>query len=240
MSQNNYVILVCGASTTGKSSSLEPLKNDIGIMYLNAESNKRLPFKHLFVDLNVTDPLQVNEAFEHVKERPDIHTLVIDSLTYLMDQYESQYVLGSANGMKAWGDYQQFFKKLMQQDVANSTKNIIFIAHTRSDLNEELGAMETKVPIKGALANQGVESYFSVIVATKRVPIKELADFTNPYLNITEEDTYNGYKYCFQTRLTKKTVNERIRSPMGMWSRQETFIDNNIQFLLDKLNQYYK
>lgn len=236
----NNVILVSGASTTGKSSCLEPLKNDPNIMYLNTESNKRLPFKHVFKDYNITDPYQVTEAFEMAETKPNLHTIVVDTLTYLMDQFETQYVLNSSNTMKAWGDYQQYFKKLMQQHVAKSTKNIIFLAHTRSDLNEDLGAMETKVPVKGALANQGIESYFSIVVSTKRVPLKDLEGCKSPYLNITDEDEFNQYKYVFQTRLTKKTLNERIRSPMGMWAREETFIDNNIQFLIDKLNQYYK
>jgi len=44
----------------------------------------------------------------------------------------------------------------------------------------------------------------------------------------------------FQTRLTKETVNERIRSPMGMWTRNETYIDNNLQNVINRLHEYYK
>ena len=43
----------------------------------------------------------------------------------------------------------------------------------------------------------------------------------------------------FQTRLTKDTVNERLRGPMGMWDAKETYIDNNIQLVLDHINEYY-
>ena len=32
---------------------------------------------------------------------PDIHTIVVDSLTYMLDMYESLYVLNSPNTMKA-------------------------------------------------------------------------------------------------------------------------------------------
>ena len=44
-------------------------------------------------------------AFQAAETMPKIHTIVIDTLTYLLDMYESLYVLNSTNGMKAWGDF---------------------------------------------------------------------------------------------------------------------------------------
>ena len=64
--------------------------------------------------------------------------------------------------------------------------------------------------------------------------------YKNKYLTITPDDETLGFKYVFQTRLTKESVHERIRGPIGMWSIDETFIDNNAQYLLDKLHEYYK
>ncbi|MCI4435672.1 MAG: hypothetical protein JHC33_02520, partial [Ignisphaera sp.] len=58
-------------------------------------------------------------------------------------------------------------------------------------------------------------------------------------LEITPEEEALGFKYVFQTRLTKETVNERIRSPLKMWSADETFIDNNLQYVIDRLHEYY-
>ena len=46
-------------------------------------------------------------------------------------------------------------------------------------------------------------------------------------------------KYVFQTRLTKETVYERIRSPMGMFQINETYIDNDVQLVLNRLREYY-
>lgn len=129
----------------------------------------------------------------------------------------------------------------MQQTVAKSTKNVIMTAHTLTTLNEETGYMETAVPIKGSLKNQGIESYFSCVISTKKMRTKDLDDYKgkSPLLNITPEEEALGFKYVFQTRLTKETVNENIRSPLGMWSVEETFIDNDIQLVLDRLNDYY-
>jgi hypothetical protein len=75
-----------------------------------------------------------------------------------MDMYESVYVLRAKDTMKGWQNYQQFFKELMQEYVAKSTKNVIFTAHILDILNENDMVMETKIPIKGALKNQGVEA----------------------------------------------------------------------------------
>ena len=217
---NDNLVLICGASATGKSASLMGLENPPGVMYLNTEANKKLPFPSKFQEFNITDPLQVNEAFDHAETKPEIHTVVVDSQTFLMDQFESTYVLGSSDTMKGWSNYAQYFKTLMQQNVAGSTKNVYFTAHTVTTYNEADMVMETKVPVKGALKNNGIEAYFSVVIACKRKTIKELEPYKNSLLNISEDEMEDGFKYVFQTRLTKDTVNERIRAPLKMFSRQ--------------------
>lgn len=127
----------------------------------------------------------------------------------------------------------------MQDKVAKSTKKVIFIAHTLDTHNETEMVMETKVPVKGALKNNGLESYFSLVIASKKVPLKTLKDYGSDLLTITPEEEALGFKYVFQTKITKDTVNERLRGPMGMFSNKETFIDNNIQLVLDRLDEFY-
>lgn len=236
---NDNLVLLVGKSATGKSASLREIKNPESVLYLNCEAGKKLPFRSKFLEKTVTDPLQVYEGFDYAETRADIHTIVVDSLTFLMEMYESVYVINSANTMKAWGDYAQYCKNLMQQYVARSTKNVIFIAHTKSDLNEAEMVMETYVPIKGALKGVGLESFFSIVIASKKVPLKVLKDYSSPLLNVTPEDEALGFKYVFQAKLTKDTVNERLRGPLGLFSTQETYIDNNMQLVLNRLHEYY-
>lgn len=236
---NDQLVLLVGKSATGKSASLMNMNNPEGVLYLNCEAGKRLPFKAKFNQKTVTDPLQVFEAFTWAESQENVHTIVIDSLTYLLDMYESLYVLNSANTMKAWGDFAQYFKALMQQYVAKSTKKVIFIAHTSDTLNENEMVMETKVPVKGSLKNNGLESYFTVVIASKKVKIKDLKDYSNKLLTITPEEEALGYKYVFQCKLTKDTVNERLRGPLGLFDTKETYIDNNMQLVLDRLTEYY-
>lgn len=237
---NDFLVLVGGKSTAGKSASLMHLKDPEGVMYLNCEAGKKLPFRAKFKQFVITDPLQVIEAFDAAETMPDIHTIVIDTLTYLLDMYESMYVLNSADTQKAWGNFAQFFKTLMQQKVAASSKNVVFLAHTADQLNAGEMVMETKVPVKGALKNNGIESYFSMGVTAKRKTLKDLEPYKSPLLVITPEDEALGYKHVFQTRITKDTVHERIRAPLGMWGVNETFIDNNMQLIFDRLREYYQ
>lgn len=236
---NDLLILAGGPSGNGKSASLMGLKDPEGVLYLNCEAGKKLPFKAKFIQKTVTDPLQIIEAFEWAETQPKIHTIVIDTLTYLLEMYESIYIYGAADGQKAWGEFAQYFKNLMQQKVASSTKRCIFLAHTANTLNKADMVMENKVPVKGATKNNGVESYFSTVIGVKKMTLKELETYKSPLLTITPEEEALGFKYVFQTRLTKDTVNERIRGPMGMWNVNETFIDNNMQLVIDRLCEYY-
>jgi len=239
MSINRNLIFVTGKSATGKSTSLMNLKDPQGVMYLNCESGKELPFKDQFQKGIVVNPNQVPSAIDQAETMKDVHTVVVDSVSFLMDMFESKLVLPAANTMKAWGEYAQFFKTLMQHHVAESSKNIIMTAHTMDVYNESEMIMETMVKVKGSLMNQGLESYFCNVISSKKVPLKTLDKYDNPLLVITEDEEIQGFKYVFQTKLTKETVNERIRAPIGMFENKETFIDNDTQLVIDRLHKYY-
>jgi hypothetical protein len=236
---NDQLVLIAGESGTGKSASLMNLPNQEKVMYLNCEAGKRLPFKNRFKNFTVTDPYHVHEAFDHAYNNPDYSIIVIDTITFLMDMFETQYVLAAADTQKAWGSYAQFFKVLMQEKVAASDKAVIFLGHTRSELDQKAMEMKTAVPVKGSLKNNGIEAYFSTVVSTKKVDLKDLEPYKSDLLQITEQDELLGYKHVFQTQLTKSTIGERIRSPMGLFTRAQTFMDNDAGLLLKHLNEYY-
>ncbi len=241
MSTNRNLILICGKSASGKTASLRNLKNPAGVFYACTEAGKELPFAAQFKVHNVTHPHQIFEIFTALEKKEKYHTLVIDSLDYLMDMFESMCVLTSNNTMQGWQDYQQFFKKLMQEYVAVSRLNVVFTAHTMDILNENEAVYETFVKVKGALMNHGIESYFNSVISCKKMKLQKLeaAKQESSLLNITDEEEMLGFKYVYQTRLTKDTVNERIRNPLGMWAPNETFIDNDLQAVLDRFKTYY-
>lgn len=239
---NRNLVLITGKSASGKSASLRNLKDQSGVLFLNCESGKELPFPNKFKNVVVKKPTQVHTLIDEAEKHKNVHTIIIDTMTFLMDMYESMVVLNAppAHTMKAWSNYAQFFKKLMQEHVAKSTKNIIMLAHTMDVLNESEGVVETLIKVKGSLMNQGIESYFCNVISTKKLPISKLNGYENDLLTITPEEEAVGFKYVFQTKLTKDTVNERIRGPIGLWSTEETYIDNDVQIVLDRLHKYYK
>ena len=239
MSVNRKCILVEGKSASGKTAALRNLKKPKGVFFMNCEAGKELPFQSEFIQVTITHPNQVEEYFPQLEQEKECHTIVIDTATYLMDMFETKCVLTAANTMKAWGEYAQYFKRLMQQHVAESTKNVIILAHTMDVLNESEMVMETMVKVKGSLMNQGIESYFNNVIASKKVALSKLEGCKSPFLTVTPQEEALGFKYVFQTQLTKETVNDRIRGPLGMWTPEETYIDNDIQQVLNKLHTYY-
>ena len=110
---------------------------------------------------------------------------------------------------------------------------------------EMKSAMSTMTPI--IEEDSGVDSLsnFSTNERNFQMPEKDFILEINKQkgeskmLNIDDEEELLGYKYVYQTKLTKDTVNERIRSPMRMWSVKETYIDNNLQHVLNRLHEYY-
>ncbi|UOX40286.1 AAA domain protein [Vibrio phage PhiImVa-1] len=238
---NDHLVLLEGRAAVGKSASFMNLENPERVAYLNCENGKKLPFPAKFKQVVVTDPMQVPASIEGLNGHPDYDTIIVDSNSFLMQMYENQYVITAPNTMKAWGEYANFFINMMQQAVAKSDKTIIFTSHVEDKYNDSEMITETKAVVKGSLAKVGIEAYFSCVIMAKKMKIKDLEPYVkdNDLLTITPEDEALGFKYVFQTRLTKDTVNEKIRGPMGMWTMQETFINADMQLVINRLKQYY-
>ena len=237
---NDQMILIGGVSGAGKSASLRKIRKQERWIYINCEAGKRLPFKNQFINARVDDPWQVHEFVDEAIDNPDdVDGLIIDTATFMMDMFESQYVIGQADTMKGWSNYAQFWKNLAQKKLVQFGKPVIILAHVLEQYDESSLSMKRSVPIKGALKNQGLEAYFSTVVEAIKVPIKDLKDADPALLQITEDDTDLGFKHVFQTRLTKESIGTRIRSPMGMFQRNQTYMENDAQLLLDHLHQFY-
>lgn len=85
---------------THNSASLANIRDPDKWFYFNCE-HKRLPFKSKFQEFRITDPYQVHEGLDVVAENKEVKGVIIDTVTFLMDQMESQHVLTSSNTMKA-------------------------------------------------------------------------------------------------------------------------------------------
>lgn len=242
-SESPKSLLIAGESGSGKSFSLMNIKGPEGVLYLNCEGGKPLPFKNNFKRVTIEDPLEVFDILEKVKadSKNRYHTIVFDTVSFLMNRYESVHVLGAQNTMKAWGEYGQYFPKLIYDYVAPLEQHTIMLGHVEGVLNEETQRVEYKVPVKGALAKNGIEAYFTTVLYARKMAIKDIEKEAEegPMLTISERDRNLGYKHVFQTRTTKQTVGDKIRSPWGLFKDDETYINNDAQAVIDRLKAYY-
>lgn len=235
-------LLIAGESGAGKSMCLRNIKGPEGVLYLNCEGGKPLPFKNNFKRVTIDDPLEIFEILKKVKEdkKGRYHTIVIDTVSFMMNRYESVHVIGAANTQAAWGNYGQFFPKLIYDYIAPLDQYTIMLGHLES-ITDESGRTEYKVPVKGALAKNGVEAFFTTAFYAKKMAIKDIEKEAEEgeLLKITERERALGYKHVLQTRTTRQTVGDKIRSPWGLMKDEEVYIDNDAQAVIDRLKAYY-
>lgn len=235
--------MIRGESGSGKSMSARDFPNHERIINLVCDSNKKPPFRNSFINIVINDPLEVLDYFDdlQVQNPPKYDAVLIDTATFLMQKYESQHVLTSPNTLAAWNNYGQFFKTLMQEKCSQSLIDVVVYAHSASVFDPKKGEFKVSAPVKGNLKDTKLEAYFTTVLSSKSVDLDVLEPYIkdNPLLNITERDKEIGNKFVFQTRVTKNTVGEIIKSPEDLFTKEETFIDNNVYAVLKRLKEYY-
>lgn len=238
--ENKKVVLVMGKPNTGKSASLRNLPQE-KMAYINADL-KEIPFAHGFAAApEITDAKDVIGYIQQIEEAPNLTGGVLDTITFLMSMYERQYVApkaGTKQGQAAWGDYGNFYREVVHA-IKGGSKNYAVLSHEEAFLNEQTMMMESRVPVKGQVGKIGVEADFTTVLYSMQVPLKRLEGISNELLTITPEEEEDGVKYVFCTRITKEFTGFKMRAPMGLWKRNELFIDNDLQKVFNRLNEYY-
>lgn len=240
MAQNKNVIMIMGKPNTGKTTSLRNMDQG-SMIYLNADL-KDVPFRDRFLEnVEIADANDTLGFIEEIENAEGVSGAVLDTITFLMQMYERQYVApfaGTKTGQSAWGDYGNFYRNFIHA-IKSGSKSYVIMAHEDESLNEQSMMMESRVPIKGAVGKVGVEADFTTVLRTMQIPVKKLEGHENDLLTITDEEREDGVKYVFQTRVTKETAGGKMRSAMGLWSRNELFIDNDVALVMKRLNEFY-
>lgn len=241
---NKRVVLIAAPPSMGKTHSLYKMAGDPGVAYLNTDM-KDLPFR---VPKDGMKILQINEskvapdAIDDLEQNySEVHTVILDTITFLMNQYETQHVIGDDRAYgAAWQEYAAFYNSIMHS-IKRSSKSYIVLAHTATTYNEAELANETTVPVKGAVGKIGVEADYNIIISARKVSLNNLKPYfeNNKLLSVNAKEKRLDFKYVFQTDLTKDTISEKIRSPMGLWSDNELYIDNDISLIVQRLQEYY-
>lgn len=155
-SANRHIALVMAPPSSGKTTSLRNLRNPERVVYLNTD-RKNLPFKSKFINAYINDPLDILNYLDEIKDSSEVDTVIIDTITFLMDMFETQYVVDAPNTQTAWGQYAQFYKQVIDKALSMN-KTVIFLAHEKKVMNDSEMVLETKVPVKGSVGHTGVSS----------------------------------------------------------------------------------
>lgn len=251
---NKLTVLVEGVSGSGKSSSFGDIPPELQkyVLFLNAEG-KELPFAHDMTEFKITEPYQVHAALRRIIEGKEFKhksgemilpkVVGLDSFTFLMDMFVAQYVNTAEDTRGAWGDYATFIRTTMLELVAKL--HIPFIATTHILQNDDMENMEkaSRAAIQGGIGKgNGLESYFTTVVYAKQMRMKNIEDFIADatMLTISDEERFDEKKHVFVTRPAKQHSGDRIKSPRGMFSTKDLYMDNSIPKLITHINNFYK
>lgn len=239
---NNKVVLITGFPDTGKSFTMFNMEDQSSSIYINAD-NKPLPFNGNFkASLSINDAKEALNIVNAANESDSVDTIILDTISKLMETYERQYVIGDTRAYGAASqEYTQYYGDIIHSMKAGGKNAVVFghVKETVKELPDETLEVSTKVPMRGKLGSGGIESDFSIILSSRKKKLEDLKEFEGELLTITEQEKIQGFKYVLQTQSDVTTMGDIIRSPWKMWSPNEKFIDNNLDFIFKRINEYY-
>lgn len=233
--------MVLGRPGKGKSRSLKGLKNQDRVLVINGDK-KELPFLSKITTTTLTDPLELITPYEdgtpclmdQFEEAEKYDTCVIDTISFILNQYEDTHIANARDTRAQWGEYARFVRDVFNK-INESKKNWIIMCHTMTHEIEETNEVITQAFCKGSVAKIGMEAAATSVIYAKTVPINKLTP--NEYLNITQEEREDGCKHVFQTRKDKQSRNESMKFIEGVFTRDEKFIDNNCQHIFSAVDR---
>lgn len=225
--RNKKVVLILGGSGTGKTYSIKELINREGerVAYINLDGKTRLGFKgksKISKFITPGDPLEVNQGVRSLEEDDSIEYIIIDTLSFYLDQIEQKHVIFEHDSQGAWGKtYAAQVKDLLHFANNVSKKSWIFMSHVQEGEIKNF-ITPTKAYAKGAVGRLGVEAYFDTVL------------FTNVFDDETAED---GLGYRFQTRKSRETKGFSVKSPEGMFPDMYTESNSLIE-VFERIEDY--
>lgn len=238
--ENKNVVLIMGPPNSGKSTALRNLETE-RMAYLNAD-NKEPPFRRKFLkNVLLKNSASLPSFIRAIEKEPSCKGGVLDTITKALELYERQHVYpkaGSKEGLSAWADYGNYVKEIMHE-IKTGTKDYVILAHEDKQFNEQSAQWQAKVPVKGSVGKIGIEADFSIILVSMQMKVSDLEGHSNDLLHITNEEKEDGLKYVLVTRVNAKFAGSMMRAPMGMWERNELYIDNDLSQVFTRVKQFY-
>lgn len=236
---NPLLIAIVGIAGAGKSTSLQMIKDQPNWLYLNCENNKSLPFAHSFNEIVIKKPKDLVKYVKAGAKEARCKGIIIDTLTSALDMTEMDAKRTAEDGFKAWDEYRDWILDLFQNAIASCDKPVLVLCHVEQGKDIK-GRAKLMIPVKGGVAKRGIENFFTDIVYADCVDLDELEGYGSPMLNITEDEKLDDSKYVLQTRKTGGGIGLNIRQTGNMWDRKETYIDCDINHVINKLKLTHK
>lgn len=229
-------ILVYGPSGSGKSTASENLDHrSTGIICCD---KKPLPFKGwkskyvtslneegkpILAQSNYVEtrkPQSVMKTLRAWNERPEIHTIVWDTMTHVITH---RFMTDPAVfGQSGWDFYKTLAREVYQilDYIADMDKDVIVIGHSDLKLDPNTGNKVDGIRTIGRMLDEKVDipSLFTVVLTTN---IERDSDGNSHYFFVTQGDGNNFAK-----------------SPKGMF--EDLKIPNDYQYVLQKIHEYYE
>jgi hypothetical protein len=229
--ESDYTVLVFGYSGSGKSYSLRNL--DVAkTAYINVEGKPLLirNANDLAAYYKPTTIPEVQNAISECVKNDNIEYIVFDSITMLADKIMFPHFIknapvsksGAKDTQTGWMNYKTFFNEMIAFCKA-SKKSFIFTA-LAMEINDEQDKFEKMLApkIQGSLKESVASEFTTVLYATAK---------------LEEVDGKKQGKFVFQTNREPNNWYVQAKSPPGAL---DTYMENDISIVLDKLKKYYK
>lgn len=237
-------VLICGVTGSGKTSSLYTLKDPSkALLFGCGLDNKPLPFRKNGLNyIGIEDPMDLLRYLNGDKPFPesiannDIELILIDTLTGALDSFVDYYITPAEDTRTAWGELPKYFNNLLLA-LRNTGIRFVCFAHLQ-ELTDKYGNVSISVPVKGSLSTKGLESYFTTVVRATKIDVTAANKYSNDLLHYDQEDKV---VHVFQTHTDSNTIGDRVKTPRGMFDKKtELYINNDINYLLQRVDEYYK
>lgn len=207
-----YPVLIMGRSGSGKSASLRNFKEDVFVINVN---KKPLPFKgneHLKV-MNCDEYLLIKQTMKMAYDK-NIKVVVIDDAGYLMTaKFMAGHRQNKANQtFELYNEIGDNFYSLIKFVIDELPEDMIVFLTMHEEMND-MGYSKPKTIGKLLDDKVCIEGMFTTVLHAMKL---------------------DG-KYVFATNTDGLDV---TKSPMGMF--ETDYIDNDLQFVVDKIRDYNK
>ena len=220
-------ILICGKSGTGKTSSIRTLNPSETVIF--KVINRTLPFRYAGVYSKENENLFNTPTYESVlkglnwaNEKANVKNVVITDGTYIIRQ--EYFKKAQQAGFQKFTEFALHMQQILKaiQDMRDDIK-VFLEYHVENTINDN-GVTEYKPSTVGKL----LDSQYNIMENV------DIVLFSIPEL----DDKKINYGFFTNRAVDRNGSEVPAKSPMGMF--EDIYIPNDLQFVSDKIDEYYK